>query len=471
MKKKLTIKFFEVILGTLGCTIIFCILSNLIINKIVADRDQYTSDRFYSSAFDAEECSEKLKLYLAYENGEFKIPVQITDFLQKKDVWLQILDDDNKEVYSSNRPSSLPTQYSTYELLEYATHSGMLNDSTLHTGSIIEQNEHYTFIVGYPTREYKILPIEISSGVRRRYIHTLILAVCCIAVGGYYCSHLVTKPLSKIIKNIKSLAAGQYIHGKEKMDPFYEEVNEAMERLSKNLARNEVESQQLEDKRGEWIANISHDLKAPLASIKGYSQLLTTGEYELMLDEIQKYGMVIEKNAVYMEELISDLSFIYKIRNRAVLMEIKTHNIIPIVQDIIINLLNNPKYENRTIDFEYLQEQVLLECDKRLITRAITNLLYNAIVHNPEETKISLKVLKKTTGVEIVITDNGKGIANEDIEALFNRYYRASNTSKNHGGSGLGMAISKEIIEVQGGEIQLESVIERGTTVFISFKK
>lgn len=470
MNKKLTIKFFKIIMGIIGVTIGSCVIVNLIISGIMLQRNPYKVNKFYSSVFDIEEYSEEFKGYIDYEDGEFTIPFKLESFFKKNKIWLQILDAYNNEVYSSNRPKSLPTGYDTYELLNYVTNPGTLSYSTLYTNSIIVSGRTYTCIIGYPVREYSVVSFGLSEGNKARIMHTLLFAIFCIAVGAYYCSKLITKPFNKIVENIKDLASGRYVSAKNEMEPFYDEVNNAMDRLSENLAKNVVENQQLEDKRGEWIANISHDLKAPLASIKGYSQLLTTGEYELMLDEIQKYGKVIEKNAIYMEDLISDLSFIYKIRNRAVLMDIQTYNVIAIIQDIIINILNNPKYENRQIEFEYLQEQVFLKCDKKLITRAITNLLYNAIVHNTEQTKISVKVLKKASTVQIILSDDGKGIAKEDIDALFKRYYRASNVSKKNGGSGLGMAISKEIIEGQDGKIELESTLGKGTTVLIEFK-
>ncbi len=101
-----------------------------------------------------------------------------------------------------------------------------------------------------------------------------------------------------------------------------------------------------------------------------------------------------------------------------------------------------------------------------MLRRALSNLIFNAIIHNPKEVKVDVSVYKKDK-VHILIKDNGRGISEDDLKYIFERYYRGTNTNVSSEGSGLGMAISKQIIDAQGGSIKVESTLGRGTDIDI----
>ncbi|UPA30889.1 ATP-binding protein [Terrisporobacter glycolicus] len=107
-----------------------------------------------------------------------------------------------------------------------------------------------------------------------------------------------------------------------------------------------------------------------------------------------------------------------------------------------------------------------MNLDKLLMQRVINNLLYNALVHNDEDVKILVKIFKEDK-THIVISDNGKGISEKDLKHVFDRYYRGTNTGENHKGSGLGMAIAKEVINAHDGEITINSRLDKGTYIEI----
>lgn len=111
-------------------------------------------------------------------------------------------------------------------------------------------------------------------------------------------------------------------------------------------------------------------------------------------------------------------------------------------------------------------EKINLNLDKLLIQRVITNILYNAIIHNDKDIHI-LVTIKKEDRIYIEISDNGKGIRPEDLSHIFERYYRGTNTSMKHKGSGLGMAIAHDIIKAHGGSIQATSTYGSGTSIQI----
>jgi len=144
---------------------------------------------------------------------------------------------------------------------------------------------------------------------------------------------------------------------------------------------------------------------------------------------------------------------------------------VTILQECIIDLLNNSNYSEREVNFDFDDENIIINCDKKYIKRAITNLLVNAMDHNTEDTVIDVSVFKKDSFINIIIEDNGQGIGEADLKNIFNRYYRGVNSSSKSKGSGLGMAISKEIITWHKGDIKVQSEIGKGTKIEIFFEE
>lgn len=155
-----------------------------------------------------------------------------------------------------------------------------------------------------------------------------------------------------------------------------------------------------------------------------------------------------------------------RLKNKELSIRKKTVNMVALMRNLVIDILNDPKYADRQIEFHAKQENVPAEVDEILFRRAINNLIYNAIVHNQQDVKIEVSIEKKER-THITILDNGKGIKKEELDRIFDRYYRGTNTGDAHKGSGLGMAIANDIIQAHGGKIAIHSVEEHGTTIVI----
>ena len=155
-----------------------------------------------------------------------------------------------------------------------------------------------------------------------------------------------------------------------------------------------------------------------------------------------------------------------RLKNNTLILNNEKVNLVNLIKNIIIDILNDTRYENRKIDLHCDEDNIEINGDRILIRRSITNILFNAIVHNNEDVNINI-TLKKQDKINIIIEDNGKGIKEEELNRIFDRYYRGTNTGERHKGSGLGMAISKEIIVNHGGNINIESELGKGTKVNI----
>ena len=200
---------------------------------------------------------------------------------------------------------------------------------------------------------------------------------------------------------------------------------------------NEEERRKMEKIREEWVTNITHDIKTPLSSIKGYAELI--GEYELDETEKNRYVDIILNKSDYIHGLIEDLNITYQLKSTLFPLQKKEEDLVEIVRESIIEILNHPLYEDSQLDFSTELDRYSFPCDKALIQRAFMNLIYNAIVHNPKDTDIKIEIKKKQKRISIIIEDHGVGIAEEEIENLFTRYYRGTNTGETHKGSGLGL--------------------------------
>lgn len=281
---------------------------------------------------------------------------------------------------------------------------------------------------------------------------------------GVKFSKKVTEPMKEIIKGVENLEDGKYdILYKE--DGIYKDVKVKLNNLANKLKRNEVERKKIEVMRNEWVSNITHDIKTPLSSIKGYAELLESYS-DFTDDEIKQYGFVINQKSEYIKELVDDLNLTVYLKDDKRILNMQKANLVTEIKNSIISILNDSIYSEKEITFQSNKDVIEESFDIKLLKRLINNIIYNALIHNDENVKIDVEILKAEK-THIIIKDNGKGISEEDLENIFNKYYRGTNTSYVHKGSGLGMAIVYNIVKAHGWDINIESKLGEGTRIEI----
>ncbi|OFI05051.1 alkaline phosphatase synthesis sensor protein PhoR [Clostridium acetireducens DSM 10703] len=418
--------------------------------------------------------TEEFKKYIIFEKDLPKVNNEGLKILNENKCWMQILDTNGNEVLGINTPKDAKKHYAPIELVHSYVYTDAIKNSTLY-GSLIENKGYkWTYIIGFSSKRIAkyiayFTPYKIRDYFLPTIIWFLLITIIAIVFIGYLFSKKLTNPLLDVINGIQSLEEGNY-NKKYPKKGLYKEVYESLNNLSNKLNKSEIERKEIEKMREEWITNISHDLKTPLSSIKGYSEILNDNDYEISKKERMKYSSVMLEKCNYMNGLIEDLRLTYRLKNNQLPLQKKEHNLVDILRETIINILNNPKYENRNIEFISKEESIYLNCDEKFLERAFNNIIYNAVVHNDENVKIKVSIENIKEEIIITIKDKGKGIAKEDLSKIFERYYRGTNTGESHKGSGLGMAISKAIIEAHNGKIKIESKIGSGTKVAINFK-
>lgn len=244
---------------------------------------------------------------------------------------------------------------------------------------------------------------------------------------------------------------------------LYNESKKNLEKLQKTYE----ELQTLDKMKDEFMSNVSHELKTPLISIKGYGELLYDDKLGGRLDEQKRSLEAIIRNADRLTRLINSILFITRFQSGKIELRSKSVDIDEIIQTSIEDLKN--PMDKKHITFEKdLSAVSRLMGDKDRFVEVITNLLDNAIKFTHMGGKIIVKAWDEAEDVHITVSDNGIGIPPDIIPKLFTRFFQVdASTSRKYGGTGLGLYITKTIIDATGGKIWIESEVLKGTTVHI----
>jgi signal transduction histidine kinase/CheY-like chemotaxis protein len=226
----------------------------------------------------------------------------------------------------------------------------------------------------------------------------------------------------------------------------------------------------LDKAKDDFLSLVSHELRTPLSSLLVFSEMLLNGivSSEETRTEIHK-TMVDECKRL--SRLISDVLDLAKIEAGRMPFHIQTINIRGLISDTLSRL--NPIITRKGIhiDYTHVPIDVFLRGDSDKIIQVLENIVSNALKFTPEQGTISFSLTTDKDECILAVRDTGKGIKKEDIPKVFDRFSQLENIDRHRGGTGLGMAISKSIIERLGGRIWIESEEGRGTTVFFSLKR
>ncbi|MCI8558464.1 MAG: HAMP domain-containing histidine kinase [Lachnospiraceae bacterium] len=245
---------------------------------------------------------------------------------------------------------------------------------------------------------------------------------------------------------------------------------EEMRRRLKESAEEKVES---ERQNKELISNISHDLKTPIAAVKGYVEGLMDGVADTPKKQ-EKYLRTIYNKANDMDRLINELSFYSKIDTNRIPYTFEKINVNAYFADCVEEL--SIELEEQDIElsyFNYVEEEIQVIADAEQIKRVINNIVGNSIKYiDKPKGMVNIRVKDVGDFIQVEIEDNGKGIAAKDLPQIFDRFYRADvsrNSSK--GGSGIGLSIVKKIVEDHGGQVWATSKEHTGTVMYFVLRK
>ena len=213
------------------------------------------------------------------------------------------------------------------------------------------------------------------------------------------------------------------------------------------------------------ISDISHQLKTPLAALNIYNGLLQDGDMELCA--VKEFADLSEQELDRIETLVQNLLKITRLDAGAIVLEKTTENVADMMRDMEMHFAYRARQEKKEIILSG-PDHVSLFCDRDWLSEAIDNIVKNAFDHTESSAVIRVTWKALSSGVQIVVKDNGCGIHPEDIHHIFKRFYR-SRFSKDTQGIGLGLPLAKAVVEAHGGAIEADSELGRGTSFTMNF--
>lgn len=313
-------------------------------------------------------------------------------------------------------------------------------------------------------------PLEQFIAKYLPFLFILLIVIIIITNGtlSYFVSRSILRPLKALQQATENIKSGNLdFQIEEGRKDEIGHLTRDFERMRQKLKKSIQLQQQYEENRKLLISNISHDLKTPITSIKGYVEGIKDGVANTE-EKQHKYINTIYKKANELDALIDELFLFSTLDLNRVPFHFEKLDIHHFIKECIDDL--SYRIEKNEIQIQYqnkLNSTKLVRADREKLMRVFNNLIQNSIKHldkKPGEIKIDLS--DDDDLLLITIEDNGSGISSEDLPFIFESFYRAdkSRNSKT-GGTGLGLAISKQIIEAHGGAIWAQSTQGTGTTI------
>lgn len=313
------------------------------------------------------------------------------------------------------------------------------------------------------------LAIVMSCSTKEMYteIHSIsngLIIISCVFVVlfgtmAFFIFSSVTNPIKKVITAIESMAEGRLnqhveVKGKDEIGSLCNSFNNMNEKIIV-----------LDKQRRQFVADASHELKSPLASIKVLVQSLLGGGIEnrdLSIEFLQDIDQEVDR----LSEIVGSLLELTKLE-ASYGIAVERFDIGILCKEVISKLNFIAKTKNIKITYQ-LKEYVVIEANRENIFRALYNIVENAIKYSPKGGTVNVEIQKGKL-VKILIKDNGIGIPEDEIGRIFERFYRVDKTrARKTGGSGLGLAIALEIIKQHRGNIEVQSKVGEGSLFIIS---
>lgn len=285
----------------------------------------------------------------------------------------------------------------------------------------------------------------------------LLVVVAVVLFSSNYYIRSILIPLNQIVEKAKMITNGSYgFQIQTRYDDEVGQLAETINEMSNQISRNEKT-------QTEFISSLSHELRTPLTAITGWSETLLNSDD---LDEGTRRGMmIIHREADRLTEMVVDLLDFTRIQDGRMTLNMELTDIRAEFEDTVF--MYGSRLAQEGIKLEYLdndQDIPEITCDPKRLRQVFLNILDNASKHGGEGKRIDAQILYTGTEVEISIRDYGPGIPEDEIPLVKKKFYKGSSKAR---GSGIGLAVCDEIVEMHGGSLILDNAPGGGTLVTV----
>jgi signal transduction histidine kinase len=302
-----------------------------------------------------------------------------------------------------------------------------------------------------------------NSFILKLGVRSLLIALLLTSVLGLFSIWIITRNFNKIISAVRSFKEGNHsVRINLKAGGELSHVAEIFNSMAETIEQNIIQLKSVEELRKELIANISHDLRSPIASIQGFTETILLKEKNLAEEERKKYLEIILQNSENLSKLVNDLFELSKLESNPQMIQPEPVQVAELVQDVADKFQIIAKEKNISINTIYSKSLPLVYADIQMTDRVFQNILDNAIKFCNVNDVITIELELEKDGILVKISDTGKGIEEDELPYIFTRYYKGNKTKKANS-TGLGLAIVKKILDLHKSTIEVYSKINQGT--------
>ena len=346
-------------------------------------------------------------------------------------------------------------------------YSNTLNEEFIYVVKKVDLPD-FSFVRVAQTMDFVNLLVGHRSGTR---INIFIIVSIGLLVFTILVDRWINTPIRKVADFAKNIKDGNFENRiKIKSSDEIGELAKNMNQLAETIEADISNMKKMEDVRTEFLSNVTHELKTPIASIVGYLETLKDGA--LKDKDVNKTFIKRSlKNAKRLEALVTDLVDISRIETGEMEIQLEKVNIQPILEEVV----NDARQRNRNLELDIKlslgdQKEIVVYGNSDRLRQVFDNLVSNAIRYT-ESGNVIISAEIRDTEVEFTVSDTGMGMDSESIERIFERFFRTDDARKIvRGGTGLGLAICKHIIEAHNSSLSVDSIEKEGSTFAFSLE-
>lgn len=382
--------------------------------------------------------------------------------LHQNNIWAIYLDQNGQSLWSIDLPEEVPESYTIQDVALFS--KGYIADYPV----FVWNTDDGLLVLGYPKDSYTKLT---SNYYSVRSIKTLpffmigMLATDLLLLfGAYYLSkRKILRNTEPIVAAVETLSNGKPIslRVRGELSGIAESLNKASRILSK---QNQA--------RANWISGVSHDIRTPLSMIMGYAEKMA--QDKSAGNSIREQAKIVRKQSNTIKELVQDLNLVSQLEYEMQPLHKEKVRLSKIIRSYVADLLNTGISETYTIEIDIVPsaEAAALECDARLISRAVNNLVQNSIKHNPHGCEIKIILEDVENFLLLTVADNGVGLSPEKLHELEEKpHYMESTDDRLDLRHGLGLILVRQIVEAHNGSMKFDSGEQKGCKVTLTFSK
>ena len=330
----------------------------------------------------------------------------------------------------------------------------------------INGKEGYIYVILSGQKFEDVINTTMGSYFIRLGLGASIATIIFAGLVGVIAIWYLTKNVSEIIDTVRRFKEGDLtsrVSNASQKDLSI--LSETFNEMADTIVSNIEELKSVEQLRRELIANVSHDLRTPLAITKGYVETLQMKQNSLSETETKKYLSIVSNSIEKLQLLIDQLFEYSKLEAKQIIPEKEPFAIADLAHDVIEKYQQLASTQKINLELNIEPNLPLVFADISLVERVLQNLIDNALKFTPKEGTITLEMNSSQSSVMVSIKDTGVGIPENEISGIFERYKKSkTEPQKNNEGAGLGLAIAKKIIELHDSAIQVVSKPNLGTT-------